>query len=284
LSYTTTTQAVIKEGADVYAQKEVVVQATSDQFDFLMAVSGGQAEQFGINGAVSYADQDSLTLAHIESGALITGGGLSVKAKDTTNHINVTGGVVVSKSVGVGAAVGINEIDRDVYAVIGTLPSAEGGPWEVTFNENGERAEIRAEAETGTFNGTLTAEMLSEGALGTREIQRVSHDATQGEFTLSFDTETTSPLACNATAEQVGVALNALESIQNAGGVYVTGQEGGPWDIRFNETGDMAEITAAAGNGFNGSFEYSTELEGIADSYETQQISSTGTQGAFSWL
>jgi hypothetical protein len=79
------------------------VDASSNQFDFLMAVSGGQAEQFGINGAVSYADQGSLTLAQIESGVLITGGGLSVKAKDTTNHINVTGGVVVSKSVGVGA-------------------------------------------------------------------------------------------------------------------------------------------------------------------------------------
>ena len=32
------------------------------------------------------------TLAQVESGALITGGALSVKAKDTTNHINVTGG------------------------------------------------------------------------------------------------------------------------------------------------------------------------------------------------
>ena len=276
---------MIKDGAKVDAEKEVIVEATSNQFDFLMAVAGGKAEKFGFEGAGSYANQDSLTLAQIESGAVITGGDLSVKAKDTTNHINVTGGVVVSQNVGVGASVGINEIDRDVYAVIGTLPSAEGGPWEVTFNQNGHREAIAAIPATDAdlFNGTLTPATISEGALGVRELQKISHDATQGEFTLTFEGETTSPLAYNATAEEVGLALNALETIQNAGGVYVTGGEGGSWEIRFDQAGNRDEITAAPGLDFNGDLDWSTEEEGEADVLrDPADLQQRATQGSFS--
>ena len=86
---------------------------------------------------------------------MITGGALRVTAREYTRHINVTGGVVLSENVGIGASVGINDIDREVYAVIGSLPIAMGGPWEFAFNQNGDQGQITA---TGTPQELLHSE------------------------------------------------------------------------------------------------------------------------------
>jgi hypothetical protein len=284
ISYNTTTQAVIKDGADVYAKKDVIVEAKSNQYDFLMAVAGGEAEKFGISGAVSYAKQNSLTLAQIQSGAVITGGALSVTARDDTKHINVTGGVVVSENVGVGASVGINDIDRQTYAVIGGLPDAQGGPWEITFNSTGDVDQITAEREE-VFNGTPSSETLEEGALDTWEVQEISQDgATQGQVKLIYGPDETNPLDFNASAAQVESALNELPSIVDAGGVSVKGEEGGPWQITFNEPGDREQVTAeaVAGSNYDGSLTWSTVLQGALDKLEEQRIEDGGaSQGSF---
>ncbi|MEJ2723027.1 MAG: LEPR-XLL domain-containing protein [Deltaproteobacteria bacterium] len=286
LNYRTTTKAVIKDGADVDAEKEVIVEATSDQFDFLMSVAGGEAEKFGISGAVSYANQDSLTLAQIQSGAVITGGALSVTARDDTRHINVTGGVLLSENLGVGASVGINEIDRETYAVIGSLPTAIGGPWEFTFNQNGDQEQITA-LEEQNFNGTVESATITDGQLGAGEIQSISHDATQGELTFTFEDETTAtPLAVDASAEEVEAALNGLTTIGDAGGVNVTGGAGEPWEIRFNQVGNRDQITAAGAGDFDGTGppEAATVREGADDLYEQQLLSSTdGTEGTLAF-
>jgi hypothetical protein len=74
---------------------------------------------------------------------------------------------------------------------------------------------------------------------GFNEVQVVTINGTPtgGVFRLRFDGQTTPPLAYNATASDVQVALRALSSI-NGAHVTVTGSAGGPYTCTFS--GDLA--------------------------------------------
>lgn len=67
-----------------------------------------------------------------------------------------------------------------------------------------------------------------------------------GTFKLTFGGDTTSALAFNATPAQVQTALNALASITTAGGVTVSGIEGGPYQVAFVTTGARELLTGNA--------------------------------------
>jgi hypothetical protein len=67
-----------------------------------------------------------------------------------------------------------------------------------------------------------------------------------GTFRLSFDGDTTVDIAYGATPAVVETALNALPSISSVGGVTVSGEAGGPWQITFNSVGPRPLI---GGNG-----------------------------------
>lgn len=78
----------------------------------------------------------------------------------------------------------------------------------------------------------------------TNEIQTVTlTDATAGTFTLTFDGQTTSTIAYDATAAAVQSALEALSNL-DSGDVTVTGDAGGPWAVEFDGQGDVALMTA----------------------------------------
>lgn len=64
-----------------------------------------------------------------------------------------------------------------------------------------------------------------------------------GFFKLTFAAEETTNLAYNASANDVSTALNALASITLVGGVTVTGEAGGPWQVLFTDDGDQSDIT-----------------------------------------
>jgi len=63
-----------------------------------------------------------------------------------------------------------------------------------------------------------------------------------GTWTISFEGNTTSALAFNATAAVVQAALNALASITSAGGVTVS-KIGDNYNIVFNQNGARSELT-----------------------------------------
>lgn len=69
---------------------------------------------------------------------------------------------------------------------------------------------------------------------------------TLGTYTLTFGGDTTAAIAYNATAAQVAAALNLLASITSAGGVSVTGPDGGPYQIVFGSAGAQSALTANA--------------------------------------
>lgn len=68
--------------------------------------------------------------------------------------------------------------------------------------------------------------------VGTNETQTITVTATSGTFTLTFNGQTTAPIAEAATAAAVQAALEALSNI-DPGDVVVTGADGGPFTATF---------------------------------------------------
>ncbi len=69
-----------------------------------------------------------------------------------------------------------------------------------------------------------------------------------GRLTFGFGVSSTVPMAFDASATQVQTALNLLAAVRNAGGVSVSGQDGGPFTFDFNGLGDQPSLTAHAEN------------------------------------
>ena len=61
--------------------------------------------------------------------------------------------------------------------------------------------------------------------------QQVSVSGSAGTYTLSFNNQTTAPLAFNATAAQMQAALNALSSVGGAGGTATVVQNGNVYTV-----------------------------------------------------
>lgn len=68
-----------------------------------------------------------------------------------------------------------------------------------------------------------------------------------GTFTLTYGGDTTTALAYNASTTAVAAALNALASIVSAGGVSVSGEAGGPYQVTFTNAGVRTAISATTG-------------------------------------
>jgi hypothetical protein len=65
-----------------------------------------------------------------------------------------------------------------------------------------------------------------------------------GKFQITFGADTTTKLGASSTAAEVQTALNALASVQSAGGVTVSGGANGVYDIVFNTFGPEPLISA----------------------------------------
>jgi hypothetical protein len=78
----------------------------------------------------------------------------------------------------------------------------------------------------------------------------ITGSPTGGTFTLTYDGQTTSTIAYNATAATVQSRLIALSSIEE-GNVSVTGSAGGPYSVTFTGGHDVAALTAS-GAGLTG--------------------------------
>lgn len=98
----------------------------------------------------------------------------------------------------------------------------------------------------------IGGDVISTGA-ATAEVQTVTITGgpTGGTFTLTFDGDTTDPIAFDAAATAVQTALEALVSIE-VGEVTVTGAAGGPYTVTFAvSVGNVPQMTAS-GAGLTG--------------------------------
>lgn len=123
-----------------------------------------------------------------------------------------------------------------------TVTDDSVGGFNITFANAGDRPAITGQSAPGAFTSTEA----TAGNANVTEVQTLSGITPSGTFTLTFGADTTSAIAFNATAAQVQTALNALASINTAGGVTVTPNPGGGYAVHFTATGDQAAITAQA--------------------------------------
>ncbi|NEU80298.1 DUF4347 domain-containing protein [Nostoc sp. UIC 10630] len=114
------TIALIGDGAKIFTGDDgLTVSATENVFSVDLSQTGGNSGQFGISGSLSFANQNSETIAQIDSGATVVGGDISVTATSTADHYNIVGAVQLAKSVGIGVSIGSTAVTRDTAAIIG---------------------------------------------------------------------------------------------------------------------------------------------------------------------
>jgi hypothetical protein len=115
------------------------------------------------------------------------------------------------------------------------------------------------------------------------EVQKITVNATAGQFLLSFGAgtgSTTADINYNASAAEVQAALNELNTIQTVnetpgGSVSVSGPAGGPYLVEFNggpfKSADVAQMTSTNGT---------TPLSGGSEPGANKAIVTTTAQGA----
>ena len=134
--------------------------------------------------------------------------------------------------------------------------------YEIEFTDSVGSANVGAVTSSATWSAAqgrfdIAVTVTTEGTAGGDEVQTITLTPTPtgGTFTLTYDGQTTSAIAFDASAATVDAALEALSNI-GAGDVAVTGSAGGPWTVTFGTaladtnvaemTGDGSALTGAS--------------------------------------
>lgn len=135
---------------------------------------------------------------------------------------------------------------------------------------------VLAKITSGPDAGKVGPYQPAAGA-GTAEVQTLTGTGTitGGTFTLTFNSQTTPPLANSSSAQNVSDALNALQSIQDVGGVTVTGGPLGTaaFTVTFNTDSNDNQITADASSltGTTPGITAATGTQGVAGASDGRQ-------------
>lgn len=158
--------------------------------------------------------------------------------------------------------------DNDV-----SVSGSNGGPYTITFSG----ALAATDVPLLTSNrAAITITTSTPGATATNEVQTVTVVATGGTFTLTYEGQTTSDIAYNATSTEVATALKALSNIGD-NDVTVSGSAGGPYTVTFVgalAATNVAALTASASGltGTNKSVTIATPTQGTGNVNEVQVV------------
>ncbi|MEO0771506.1 MAG: hypothetical protein AAFY72_19145, partial [Cyanobacteria bacterium J06649_4] len=264
INYVNDVSAKIEDGVSLYADS-LEVTADNKTMNIDVAASGGRAETFGFNGVGAWVFVDNTTTAQIESGAnLVIGNNwvdgttdsLVVNAEDTVDSINVLGGVAVSESIGAGASVGLNTVNRKTRAVIGSLDS-EDSTAAVQIKSAGD---VDVKAKNNGYIGSFSlASAVSTGGNGSNTTDASTADSN------SFGIGVSGDVAINEISDTTEAYLNNVE-----------------WDLDRQvalavSAVNESEILAIGGSValVLGNLNQSTASVGLAGSYGHNTISQT---------
>jgi hypothetical protein len=118
------------------------------------------------------------------------------------------------------ALIALSNIGPDDVEVTGGPVHLVGVAIEFTGAFAGQDAESLVGNASNLFGATITVTTTTSGAPPVVQVIRVGSAVSSGTFTLSFAGATTAPIAYNASAAQIELALEALSTIDN---VMVTG-------------------------------------------------------------
>lgn len=135
-----------------------------------------------------------------------------------------------------------NVIDSGVINATGVTPDASGPYAGRRYLLQGTILSKRGDGQYERYTGG------TGGSAGTNEVQTVTlANATGGTFTLTYNGETTAPIAYNAANTAVKSALEALPNIAD-GSLTVTGSAGGPYTVTFGSGVNEPQMTASNAN------------------------------------
>lgn len=265
--------ASIASGAAVRADDVVVLADT--QFDQVMVTETvGKAGKVSINGAFSLVDTDVHTIAQIGAGGSLAARDVLVQATDDSLLINVAGGVARSGSVGIGFSVAINELDREVRAVIGnrSTESALGG--------------------TLTASGNLLLNAHASGTQGAFTVAGAGPAAKEEEAAKGGDGAKTNAKDSGQQGKS-GVGISAAASVNLVNDITaaeiadlasVTVSGGAPSSVEVDRDYDgVAETTIALVRGLTAQAKNDTLELAVAGGLTVALDKSAGLAGAFTW-
>jgi len=125
----------IESGAMVNAD-DLLVEALTRFETYSIAASGGKAGKVSINGTLTINDVDTMTRAQIQPGSVINVNDLVVSAVDKSELVAIGGGIASGGNAGIGITIGVNELDRDTYALIGNMEGESLAGGSVTAANN----------------------------------------------------------------------------------------------------------------------------------------------------
>lgn len=132
---------------------------------------------------------------------------------------------------------------------VGTGPTNTQNLVKIEF-ENGAEVSPLQISDASLAGGCYDVAVLEMGSAGLDEIQQVafSRTPTGGTFTLTYEGNTSSAIAYNATAGALETGLESITGI-SAGDVSVEGPAGGPWVVTFTGNLEASELSLLSGSG-----------------------------------
>jgi hypothetical protein len=112
------TVAEVSDGAQIEA-KRLNVFADSDFYNLSIVQTGATTTDLGFSASIAASDITSVTSASVVKGAKVVAGLLYVEANDNLDRVNIVGGFLKGKQVGIGTSIGVNVIDQTVNAFVG---------------------------------------------------------------------------------------------------------------------------------------------------------------------
>ncbi|MEQ1601624.1 MAG: leukotoxin LktA family filamentous adhesin [Methylophilaceae bacterium] len=268
------TDASIAKGATVRADDVIVLAQTSfDQVD--VAETVGKAGKVSINGAFSLLRGDLHTIAQIGSGGTMTADNVLVKAKDDSLFINVAGGVARSQAVGIGFSVAINDIDREVKAIIGNRTGETGSGGTLTA-----AGDVLLDAQSSNALGAFTV----AGSGPSSNEEDTGKTGGDGAKTNSADSgkQGKSGVGISAAASVNLVNDTTSASIANLATVTVSGTSGKNLAVDKDADG-IADETVFLNQGLKAGAEDRALAIAGAGGLTVALDKTAGLAGAFTW-
>ena len=239
--------------------------------------------QIGTAGVTSSLDRSASVTTAIDGGSGSDNEEQSVIVNGTGGTFTLTYDGQTTGAISVGASAATVETALEALSTIGTGNVSVSGsgifedPYLVEFISSlGSQNLPEMTADPSSISGgSGRATESTAHVVAVDEVQTITIDptVTGGTFTLTYDGETTSAIAYNASAATVETALEALSPIP---GVTVAGSAGGPWTVTFNTTTvsgvDVDLLTADESN-----------LTGGAGTQSITVAESTRSQGPNHW-
>ncbi|WP_210546939.1 leukotoxin LktA family filamentous adhesin [Rhodoferax sp. PAMC 29310] len=268
------TDASIAQGATVRADDVVVQAHTSfDQVD--VTETAGKAAKESINGAFSLLNADLHTIAQIGAGGSMSADDVFVQAKDDSLVINVAGGVARSASVGIGFSVAINEIKREVLAIVGNRDGENGVGGTLTATRN-----VLLDAQASNALGAFTV----AGSGPSAKEDDAGKTGGDGTKTNSKDTggQGKSGVGISGAASVNLVNQTTSAGIADLASVTVNGGTGSSVGVDVDADGTVDETIILAAGLKSAAQDRALAIAG-AGSLTVAKDKSAGLAGAFTW-